>query len=305
VAANPDPQLTWDLVADVRQLFEFPFMVNAFRAGTVVAIVAALIGWFMVLRRQTFAGHTLAVVGFPGASGAVLVGLSASIGYFAFCIAAALVIAALPQRQRSGNSEETAVIGTVQAFGLGTGFLFVSLYKGNLNGVSALLFGSFLGITTTQVLTLAAVGLVAVMVLALLARPLLFASIDPDVAAARGVPVRALGTGFLLLLGIAAAETSQITGSLLVFALLVLPAATAQTLTTRPGRSVALTVGIGLAVTWFGLGVAYYTPYPIGFWVTTLAFGAYVLARVARALPARRGWPATCLPGASASRAGR
>jgi zinc/manganese transport system permease protein len=289
VAANPDPQLTWDLVADVRQLFEFPFMVNAFRAGTVVAIVAALIGWFMVLRRQTFAGHTLALVGFPGASGAVLVGLSASIGYFAFCIAAALVIAALPRYQQNGYGEETAVIGTVQAFGLGAGFLFVSLYKGNLNGISALLFGSFLGITTTQVLTLAAVGLVAVTVLAMLARPLLFASIDPDVAAARGVPVRALGTAFLLLLGIAAAETSQITGSLLVFALLVLPAATAQTLTTRPGCSVALTVGIGLAVTWFGLGIAYYTPYPIGFWVTTIAFGAFVLARVARALPAGRG----------------
>jgi zinc/manganese transport system permease protein len=285
--ANADPQLTWDVVADGRQLLEFPFTVNAYRAGTVVAVVAGLIGWFMVLRRQTFAGHTLSLVGFPGASGALLLGWSASVGFFAFCITAALVIAAFPPRRGGGYREETAVIGTVQAFGLASGFLFVSLYRGNLNGISALLFGSFLGITEAQVLTLAVIGLIVVGALAAMARPLLFASIDPDVAAARGIPVRALATGFLLLVGVAAAETSQITGSLLVFALLVLPAATAQTLTARPGLSAALAVAIGVAVTWVGLGVAYYSSYPIGFWVTSLAFGGYVLARAGRGARAR------------------
>lgn len=276
--AAANPELTWDLIRDVRQLFDFPFMVNAFRAGTIVAVTAGCIGWFMVLRRQTFAGHTLALVGFPGAAGAVLVGLSANLGFFAFCIAAALVIAALPQSGQRSFSEESAVIGTVQAFALACGFLFVSLYSGNLNGINALLFGSLLGITDTQVLTIGAVAAVAIGALGWMARPLLFSSIDPDVAAARGVPVRLLASGFLVLLGVAAASTSQITGSLLVFALLVLPAATAQRITTRPALGVALSVALALVVTWTGLAFAYYSSYPIGFYVTSIAFVFYVAA---------------------------
>jgi zinc/manganese transport system permease protein len=289
LAATPsEPALTWNLVDDFRQLFVYPFMINALRAGTIVAVVAGAVGWFMVLRRQTFAGHTLAVVGFPGAAGAVLLGASAALGFFAFAIGAALLIALVPRRGR-GFSEESAVTGTVQAFALACGFLFASLYGGNLNGVNALLFGSFLGITDGQVVVLAVSGLATLVVLGVVARPLLFASIDPDVAAARGLPVRGLATGFLVLLGVAAAETSQITGVLLVFALLVLPAATAQVLTARPARSIGLTIVIGLAVTWVGLGVAYYSPYPIGFWITTIAFGTYVVARLTRLALTRRG----------------
>src|ERR1051326_7067679 len=136
--AAANPALSWNLVTDVRRLFEYPFMVNAFRAGTLVAVTAALVGWFMVLRRQTFAGHTLALVGFPGAAGAVLLGVSAPVGFYAFCGAAALVIAARPASGHTFN-EESAVIGTVQAFALACGYLFVSLYHGNLNGLSALL----------------------------------------------------------------------------------------------------------------------------------------------------------------------
>ena len=185
----------------------------------------------MILRRQSFAGHTLAVVAFPGASGAIWVGVSAPFGYFGFCIAAALIIAAAPRSQTgSGFSEESAVIGTVQAFALACGFLFVSLYHGFLGGITGLLFGSFLGITDNQVLGLLAVAATALIVLAAVAGPLFFASIDPDVAAARGVPVRILSVAFLVLLGVAAAEVSQITGALLVFALLVMPAAAAQQL---------------------------------------------------------------------------
>src|SRR3954471_6980938 len=253
-------------------------MVNAFRAGTMVAITSGAVGWFMVLRRQTFAGHTLAVVGFPGAAGAVYLGVSADLGYYAFCIAAALVIAALPRSGQQQFSEESAAIGTVQAFALALGFLFVSLYRGNLSGINALLFGSFLGITTDQVALLAVVTSVALGLLALIARPLLFTSIDPDVAAARGVPVRAVSAAFLVLLGVGAAASSQITGTLLVVALLVLPAATAQRITVKPGRSVALSVVIAVGVTWLGLFLGYYSTYPIGFYVTTIAFGLYVLA---------------------------
>jgi zinc/manganese transport system permease protein len=283
-------ELSWNVVADVSQLFAFPFMVNAFLAGTIVAIVSGLIGWFMVLRRQSFAGHTLAVVGFPGASGATFLGVSPAFGFFGFSLAAALVIAAAGPRSlggQRGRSQESAVIGTVQAFALACGFLFVSLYKGNLQGMSALLFGSFLGITTTQVLLLGAAGLVTLGALAAIARPLLFASVDPDVAAAGGVPVLGLGAVFLLLLGAAAAEASQITGSLLVFALLVVPAATAQVLTARPAASVLLTLLVGLTVTWLGLALAYYSSAPIGFLITSLAFAAYLLANATRALADR------------------
>ena len=275
----------WNFLDDLRQLFQFPFMVNAFRAGTIVAVVAGAIGWFMVIRRQAFAGHTLAVVGFPGAAGAVWLGVSAAWGFFAFCLTAALVIAALRPGRGAGYSEESAGIGVVQAFALGCGFLFVSLYKGFLNGINALLFGSFLGITNTQVLVLLLIGIAALVAVASVGRPLLFASVDPDVAAARGVDVRRLSVLFLVLLGVTVAEVSQITGTLLVFALLVMPAATAQQLTPRPARSLVLTVVIAVVVTWLGLGVAYFTPYPIGFFVTSFAFAAYACATAARRRP--------------------
>lgn len=288
--------LSWNLVEDLRQMLSFHFMLNALRAGTIVAVVAGAVGYFMVLRRQSFAGHTLAVIGFPGAAGATWLGISPVFGYFGFCIAGALVIAALPGGGRAntglgygGNGEESAVIGTVQAFALACGFLFVSLYKGFLSGLNNLLFGTIIGVTDDQVLTLLVAGIVVLGVLTVMARPLLFASVDPAVAAARGVPVRLLGAGFLVLLGVAAAGTSQVTGSLLVFALLVAPAATAARLTARPAVGAALSVLIALVVTWVGEGIAFFSPYPIGFWVTTLAFGAFLLATTYRALADRAG----------------
>ena len=290
-AAAANVTATWNLVRDVRQLFDFPFMTHAIEAGTIVAVTAAVVGWFMTLRRQTFAGHTVAVVGFPGAAGATLLGISATAGYFTFCIAAALVIAALPHAAHRSFSEESAVTGALQAFLLACGFLFSTLYRGNLSGVYSYLFGSFLGITATQVQTLLLIALAALAVVVAIGRPLFFASVDPDVAAARGAPVRALGVVFLVLLGVAAAETSEITGSLLVFALLVMPAATARQVTARPGAGLALSIGVALVVTWLGLGVAYYSPYPIGFFVTTFAFAAYVASRgatVVRSFVARR-----------------
>ena len=271
--------LTWNVVDDVQQLLSFHFMLNALRAGTIVAVVAGAIGYFMVLRRQAFAGHTLALIGFPGAAAATWLGISVGFGYFGVCIAGALVIAVLPGGGRAtaglgGAGEESAVIGTVQAFALACGFLFVSLYKGFLNGLNSLLFGTITGVSDGQVVVLLVAGVVGLAVLAALGRPLLFASVDPDVARARGLPVRLLGASFLVLLAIAAAGTSQVTGSLLVFALLVAPAATASRLTARPAAGLALSIGIALLVTWIGEGIAFFSPYPIGFWVTTLAFGA-------------------------------
>jgi zinc/manganese transport system permease protein len=274
-------------------VFSYPFMVNAFQAGTIVAVLAGAMGWFMVLRRQTFAGHTLSVVGFPGAAGAILIGLSPVLGFFAFCCGAALVIATVPRPAgATGYGEESAVIGSVQAFALACGFLFVSLYHGNLNGLTGLLFGSFLGITRGQVLGLLVVAVPSLLILGLMSRPLLFATVDREVAAAAGLPVRVLGIGFLLLLGAAVAEASQITGALLVFALLVLPPATAQVITGRPGIGVALSVVIAVAVTWIGLVIAYYTPYPTGAFITTLSFVAYLLARGVRLIGTLRRSPA-------------
>ncbi|MFF2145089.1 metal ABC transporter permease [Kitasatospora sp. NPDC058190] len=276
------PAFSWNLLADFQDMWSYLYMVNAFRAGLIVAVVCAVVGWFMVLRRQTFAGHTLSVAAFPGASLAVLAGFSISLGYLGFCVATALVIAVLQRKGRDGGAEESAVTGTVQAFALAGGYLFISLYKGLLEGPTALLFGDFLGITTEQVVTLAVIGVVVLAVLAMIGRPLLFASVDPEVAAGLGVPVRLLGTLFLVLLGAATAEASQITGTLLVFALMVIPAATAQQLTARPGLSLLLSVLLGLVACWAGLIAAYYQPYPLGFFVTGFAFAAFVLAHLFR-----------------------
>jgi zinc/manganese transport system permease protein len=283
-----EPVFSWNLLADLRDMWSLPFMVNAFRAGTIVAVLAALVGWFMVLRKQSFAGHALALVGFPGAAGAVLLGLSAGTGYFVFCLLAAVAIALLPQRGGRGYSDESAVIGTVQAFALAAGLLFVSLYHGSLSGTGALLFGTFLGITGSQVRLLALVSAVVLVALAVLGRPLLSSSIEGEVARANGVPTRALGVLFLLLLGVTTAEVSQITGALLVFALLVLPPATAQLVTARPVTSLLWSVVFGLITVWVSLFIGYYSPYPIGFWLTTVAFGGYLLAAAGRALWERR-----------------
>jgi zinc/manganese transport system permease protein len=257
-------------------------MVNALEAGTAVAVMAGAIGWFMVLRRQTFAGHTLAVIAFPGAAGAALAGIPLAFGYFGACAAGALALAGVSADRTGSVGRESAATGTVQAVGLGVGFLFVELYHGLLNGISALLFGTFLGIGDGQVLTLVVVTVAVLALLATAGRPLLFASLDREVAEAAGVPVRALSLGFLLVLGLAVAATSQITGALLVFSLLVAPPAAAQRFTSRPLRGLFLSTSIGLAVTWVGLALAYFSIYPAGFFITSLAFGVYLVARIAR-----------------------
>jgi zinc/manganese transport system permease protein len=294
-----NPTLSWNLARDLGEVLEYHFMVNALLAGSVVAVMAGLIGWLMVLRREAFAGHTLSMMAFPGASGAFLIGIPAAWGYFAFCASGALAIGRFSAPGRSSLREQSASIGAVQAAALALGFLFVSLYGGVLGDLESLLFGDILAISDAQVLVLVAVALAVLAALALLARPLLFASVDPEVASARGVPVRALSTAFLLLLGLAVAATSQITGPLLVFALLVGPAATAQLLTAHPTLSLALTVLLGLLIVWLGMGIAYFSVYPAGFFISAIAFAVYVLARVLTGVYRRRSRaraPASCAP---------
>jgi zinc/manganese transport system permease protein len=280
-----NPSFSADPVADLNQLLQYPFMVNALEAGTIVAVIAALVGWFVVLRRESFVGHTLSVMSFPGASGAALAGLPLASGYFVFCVGGALAIA-LGSRVagRRSLSQESAVVGTVGAVALGLGYLFLSLYGGILENVETLLFGSFVGITHGQVQTLLVVALVSGVALAIAGRPLFYASIDEQAARADGVPVRALSVLFLLLLGLAVAAIAQIVGVLLIFALLVAPAATAQQLTTRVGRSLTLAVVLAVLTIWGALTLSYFTNDALGFFVTTIALVLYGAARLARGL---------------------
>jgi zinc/manganese transport system permease protein len=275
---SPAPSL--NPLHDIGLLLEYHFMVNALEAGSVVAVMAGLIGWLMVLRRESFAGHSLAMMAFPGAAAAALLGAPAAWGYFAFCGAGAVTIGRLPSASARSWSTESASIGSVQALALGLGFLFVSLYGGVLGDLESLLFGNLLGVSDSQVLVLAGVTVAVLAVLAVIARPLLLASVDAEVAASRGVQVGRLSAAFLVLLGLAVAATSQITGPLLVFALLVMPAASAQAITNRPLASLLLTVAIGLAVVWLGLGAAYFSVYPPSFFIGAVSFAGYLLARL-------------------------
>ena len=273
---------SWDLVADIQILLHYHFMQNAYLAGTLVALTAGIMGYFMVLRSHSFAGHSLANVGFAGATGAVLFGIPPIVGLFLAGALAAVGIQAL--NEASGHSRQSDIaVGAVFTASLALGFLFIFLataeYASNVYNV---LFGNILGISDADVSIIAWSTFVLVGAFLLIARPLFFASIDPDVAAARGVPVRTLAFGYLVLLALAVAVAVQVVGVLLIFALLVTPAAIAQDVTTRPAAAAAVAVVLALIFTWVGLAVGYFTPYPVGFFITTFAFGTYVLVRGGR-----------------------
>jgi zinc/manganese transport system permease protein len=277
---NVNPSLRLDLIADLRELFAFPFMVHALEAGTIVAVFAAAVGWYMVLRRQSFAGHTLSLMAFPGATGAALIGIPVSLGYYLACGTAAIAMGQTARAQTRGFGSETAVIGTVQTVGLAAGYLFLSLNSAILNGAETLLFGTFLGVTQGQVVALLIIAVVSLIVLAAGARPLLFCTVDRELARASGIPVATLDVLFLLLLALAVAATSQITGVLLVFAVLVAPPAAAQQLTSRPLAGLLLGIVFALLVVWLGLAAAYFSPWPVGFYTTSFAFAVYLVARL-------------------------
>jgi zinc/manganese transport system permease protein len=291
LAAAAAPELSWDLRRDLELLLQYPFMRNAFLAGAVAALMCGAIGWFAVLRGETYAAHTLANVAFPGASGAAYLGLPPLLGYFGFAVVGAVLVAWLNPWGPGRRERHSATVGAVQALALALGFWFVSLYRGLLGNLSTFLFGSFLGVTPGEVMVLTVTAAVALAVLAFVGRPLLFASVDPRVAEASGVPVRAVSLVYLILLGCAVAEAAQFTGVLLVLALMVVPAATASVLTARPSTGLALSVGLALFSAWAGLAAAYFTDRPVGFWITTVGFAGYLLARVVavlRSRPARR-----------------
>ena len=274
-------QPTWDLLADVQLLLRFHFMQNAYLTGTLVALSAGVIGYFVVLRGQSFATHTLSQVGFPGAAAGVLFHAPPVLGLAAFCMAAALGIGVSGRGIDAGRRSETAAVGGILAFSLALGLLFVRLYSGSAQGVYGFLFGSILGIADADVLVTALTTAVALGVMAAIGRPLLFASVDPEAASARAVPVRFLSIAFLVVVALSVAESVQVVGTLLVFALLVTPGAVALRISSSPASALALTVGLALVFVWAGLAISYFTLVPVGFVVTTLSFLAYGAARLA------------------------
>lgn len=256
------------------EILQQPFAQNALIAGTVVAIVAAVIGYFVVLRAQAFAAHALSHIGFAGATGAALVGVSSLVGTIGFTLLAALGMGALGKRLRGRDVE----IGMILSFALGLGVLFLRLYTSAANEAVGVLFGSILSVTPGDVMITLAAGLSTVIVLAILFRPLLFISIDPAVAEARGVPVRFLSIIFMLLLAITVAEATQVVGVLLVFALIVVPAAAAEHLTRKPLSAIILSIVFGLGFTWGGLLLAFVGRYPVSFYIAELAAATYFIA---------------------------
>jgi zinc/manganese transport system permease protein len=269
------PYFGWDLVRVVQELFRYAFMQHAFEAGTIVALSAGVIGYFVVLRGLSFAAHALSHIGFAGATGAVLLGTTPIVGLLVFTMAAGAVMGALGQRLRGRD----VTIGLVMAWSLGLGLLFVRLYKGSANLAIGILFGQIFGISTQDVVVTLVAGLVTVLLVLAVYRPLLFATLDEEVAEAKGVPVRALSIAFMVVLAIAVSEAVQVVGVLLIFALIVAPAAIAERFTTRPSRGVLLAAILAVLFTWAGLSIAYYFPYPVGFFITTIAFWSYILAR--------------------------
>jgi zinc/manganese transport system permease protein len=259
-------------------MFEYDFMRNAFAAATVVAIVAGTVGYFLVLRGQTFAGHALAHVGFTGATGAVLIGLAPLWGLVAMTVAAGLFMGFLGERL----AQRDVAIGIVLAFSLALGLLFLHFFTSFATHAAALLFGNVLAVDVSTVWVLIVLGAVCLIGLAIISRPLLFASLQPELAEAKGVSLRLYSVVFLAIVALATAECAQIVGVLLVFALMVGPAAAAQKLVSGVAAGVLLSAGLALAEAWGGITLAYYTDWPSSFWITALATLIYVLAAAPR-----------------------
>jgi zinc/manganese transport system permease protein len=255
-------------------MFTYDFMVNAFVASGIVAVVAGVVGFFLVLRGQTFAGHALSHVGFAGATGAVLIGVPPLWGMLAFTIAAGLGMGALGER----ISARDVAVGVILSLSLGLGLLFLHFYTAYATQVTALLFGNILGVEGRTAWYLFGLGAVSLVALACIARPLLFASLQPELAEAKGVSLPLVSLLFLAIVALTVAECAQIVGILLVFTLMVGPAAAAGRLTTRLGLGVGLAAGLALAEAWAGITLAYYTDWPTSFWITALSGAAYFLS---------------------------
>ena len=244
-----------------------PFMGNALIGGTIVALAAGLIGYFVVVRHTAFAAHALAHIGFPGATGAVLVGMPVAAGLGVFCVGGALVIGVLGKRA----AEREVVTGTVLAMASGLGLFFNSLATKSSSTVTNVLFGNLLAISHNQLVSFAILLVVLGLSVGIIYRPLLFSSVNAQVAEAKGVPVRVLSMMFMALLGLTVTMAVQAVGTLLLFALVVTPAATAIMLTPRPVMAMVVSTAISLSAVWLGLGASAMFNLPPSFPIVTIA----------------------------------
>jgi len=252
-------------------MFEYDFMRTAFAAAGVAAVLSGAVGYFLVLRGQTFAGHALSHVGFTGATGAALLGVSPLAGLVAFSALAGLLMGLFGEKW----SERDVAIGMTLSLALGLGLLFLHFYTSAATQATALLFGNVLGVDVKALRTLAVLAAASLLALAFISRPLLFASLQAELAEARGLPMRALSIGFLVIVAVAVAESAQIVGVLLVFALMVGPGAVARTLARGVATGVACAAALALAEAWGGLTLSFYTDWPASFWIAALSGVAY------------------------------
>ncbi len=285
--------MSWaDFTAAVFNFSNYAELLPLFRdtllAGAILGVVGGLIGTFVMMRDLAFAVHGIAELSFAGAAFALLIGADVIFGSLVGSVFAALLLGVMGVRAREKNS----VIGVIMPFGLGLGILFLSLYQGRAANKFGLLTGQIVSVDSTALSLLAGTALVVVAGLAAIWRPLTFASADPDIATARGVPVRTLSLVFMFLLGIAVALSIQVVGALLVLALLITPAAAALQVTAAPRMVVLLSVGFAMSATVGGIMLALGGSIPISPYVTTLSFVIYLLCRIAGAWRRRRGWSA-------------
>jgi zinc/manganese transport system permease protein len=271
-----------NLLIDLQSMWQYDFMQHAFEAGTIIAIVAGIVGYFVVLRRSSFAAHALSHVGFAGAAGAVLFGVDPILGLLVFTSGGGIAMALLGRRAANRDVQ----IGTVLAFMLGLGVLFISLYTGYATEAYSILFGEILGISSSDVLVTLVASLIILALVAVTYRPLLFASLDEDVAEAKGLPMLPLGIIFMLLVAFTTSIAVQVVGVLLIFSLMVTPAATAQRFAKRPLQGIIISVIIALMATWVGLFISFYEPYPVSFFITSIVFTLYILALIIQRLKA-------------------
>ena len=251
-------------------------MRTAFAAGGIVAIVAGAVGYFLVLRNLTFAGHALSHVGFAGATASILIGVNPLWGLLAFTLAAGVAMGLLGERLRGRD----IAVGIILSLALGLGVLFLYLYTTHATQATALLFGNVLGVSVDTLWDLLALGGVCLLALALISRPLLFTTLEPELAEAKGVSLRLISDLFLAIVAVAVAEAAQVVGVLLVFALMVGPAAASLRLTSRLGWGVGLSVLLALLETWLGIALAYVTDLPTSFWIVLLSCLVYFCSLV-------------------------
>jgi zinc/manganese transport system permease protein len=248
------------------------FMRNAFIGGALVAIAAGLLGYFVVIRQNAFAAHALAHIGFPGATAAILVGAPVTAGLAVFCIGGGLAIGFFGKRL----ADREVSTGTILAFATGLGVLFSSLASKSASTVTSVLFGNLLAISTDQLVVFALFTVLLALAMGVIARPLAFASVNPDVAEARGVPVRALGIAFMVLLALVITMAVQVVGTLLLFGLVVTPSATALAITARPPLVAALGTTIALGSVVLGLVLSAMWNLPPSFFIVSISFVAWL-----------------------------